>query len=162
MYFIFILTLITSNCSFNLQRIPPTQLNYILIKTNNPNSIFIHTFFHQLRDVYNIQILENIDKKSINIPILSLENEIYDKYTNSVFLNGKEATYRLVMSIKVNILLPDKPTYCTTIKATRFFFNNLNITLIKDLEMEIILQEMRQNLVNQLIEKLFCIYKYDK
>lgn len=148
--------LITAGCGFNLRGVTqvPQELRLLELSSHDPYGPITRAVYKELKQ-NGVTIIEGTTDK--NIPSLRVINSSESRETVSIFQDGKTAEYQLVMMINAQILLPDKDIYSFSSKVFRTFFDNPLTALAKDAEQDIIRQEMREQLAQQVVRKLLTV-----
>lgn len=148
--------LITAGCGFNLRGVTqiPQELRFLELNSNDLYGPITRAIYKELKQ-NGVTIIEGTADQSI--PSLRIINSNESRETVSIFQDGKTAEYQLIMIIDGQILLPDKDIYSFRSKVFRTFFDNPLTALAKDAEQDIIRQEMREQLAQQVIRKLLTV-----
>lgn len=148
--------LITAGCGFSLRGTTsvPQNLQTLIMEGGDPYGPMSRAVRSQLRQS-GVTIVE--DKTRKDLPIFRLGGVGNSKETVSIFQSGASAEYQMVMAASAQVIIPNEGSYRISAKTFRSFFDNPLTALAKDNEEEMIYQEMRQQLAQQLVRKLATI-----
>ncbi len=149
--------LIISGCGFHLRSITqvPRAIESLILDSPNPYGPLERAIREQLL-LNGIIVLEDRDNK--NVPSLRIVTTQESKNTISIFQSGKTAEYQMIITVQAQMLFPNHDPHSFLVKACQSFFDNPLIALAKDAEQEVIRQEMRDRIAQELVRKLLKQY----
>lgn len=153
--------LVTAGCGFNLRGTTsvPEGLQTLILDSSDPYGPFTRTVRSQLRQS-GVTIADDAARQ--DIPSLRLSGESSTQDTVSIFQNGITAEYQMVMEAHAQVMIPSQGIYPISAKVFRSFFDNPLTALAKDAEQDMIRQEMREQLAQQLVRKLIVVQATEK
>ncbi|URJ25591.1 LPS assembly lipoprotein LptE [Blochmannia endosymbiont of Camponotus sp.] len=159
--------IIFTSCGYRLY----TDVTVKKLRTNNIRSIILCSYdpfgpitraimtelyasridiFDDLNDLH-----DSMCTREVQIPRLNIINASEKHITTSVFQNGKEAGYRLTLSIQTNLFIPNRNYYPISVYAHRSLIRNPEKTLFNDTQENDIRKEIYRDAAQQLIYQLF-------
>lgn len=85
---------------------------------------------------------------------ITLHKDNLERKSLTLFADGQVAEYRLFYSVEVEIILPSGEGRFIRLQAQRDYLDDPGQALAKSREMEMLLQEMRVEIADQLLRKL--------
>ncbi|AMA65143.1 LPS-assembly lipoprotein LptE precursor [Candidatus Arsenophonus lipoptenae] len=154
--FIITFIIIINGCGFHLHDTDkiPKELKILKLNINNSYGHITHIIKQQLK-LNNIRLMNEAVQ---NIPILKIENTSKKIETVSIYQDGKSAEKKLIFFLNVLFILPNGTSYPINVRVERTFFDNPLEILAREAENEVIKQEIYEEAVCQLIDKLLIIY----
>lgn len=149
------------NCSYRIHNID--CLNEKLKKYHNIKNMILHSYDplgDLTKSIYielcknNIDVLDtknNYSSKKNTYMYLYIIDASESHITNSVFSDGTEAEYQLVLHVRTKLIMPGKNDYPINIRVHRTFIRNTNNSLYNDIQENDIRILMYQEIAEQLI-----------
>ena len=91
---------------------------------------------------------------SDDTPTIVLGKDTLERSNLSLFADGQVAEYLLVYKVEVQIVQPNQPLTKLKLQVQRDYLDDPRQALAKKRERELLLQEMRQQIADQLLLKL--------
>lgn len=151
-----IVTLVSAGCGFHLRDTTkiPSELKTLHLDSYDPYGPLTRTIQDQLR---SNGVMISSDALRKDIPSLRIVTSSISQDTVSIFRDGVTAEYQLVLEVQAQILVPGHDLTPISARVLRSFFSNPLTALAKDSEQNIILQEMRAQVAQQLVRKLLTV-----
>lgn len=160
---IVILVMFTS-CGYQLY----TDITEKKLRTNNIRSIILCSYdpfgpitraiiteLHASRiDIFN-DLNDDMCTRETQIARLNIIDAVEKHITTSVFQNGKEAGYQLILHIQTNFFIPNRNCYPISINVYRSLIKNPEKALFNDRQENDIRKEIYKDAAQQLIHQLF-------
>lgn len=150
--------MITAGCGFHLRgttQVPP-ELKTMIFNSSDPYGPLARSVRAQLR-LNNVTIVDNPGERT-DLPSLRILGSSEGRDTASIFRSGRTAEYSMMMTIRAQVVIPNKGIWPISATVYRSFVDNPQAALAKDSEQEIIRQEMREQAAQQLVRKLLTVH----
>ncbi|MEP4889178.1 MAG: LPS assembly lipoprotein LptE [Aliiglaciecola sp.] len=108
-----------------------------------------HFDFYQIAYVANIPV----EQKDQTIAIYLYPDSL-DRRLLSLFSTGQVAEYELVLTIKLQVIFPDKEPQIVEFDVTREYQDDPDAILAKSRELDLILKEMRNQAADRIVRML--------
>lgn len=144
------LLILLSSCGFHLRgNLPLSQFPAIYIQSER------HSELAQLvseRLAHNkVQLLEHYQQDA---PMLQLHNDSLERRTLSLFPNGQVAEYELIYKVRYTLTMPQGNEQAYEFELFRDYQDDPNQALAKARELELMLDELRQQAANRIVRQL--------
>lgn len=148
---IFVLTLWLTACGFQLRGnySLPDHLKQIQLQSSDPYSAITRQVSKRLQQG-GVQIVAS----QAELPTLTLGEEKLERSNLSLYPDGQVAEYRLIYRLTVNLLKPEQAPKEIKLQVQRDYLDDPSQALAKRREMEMMLEEMRQQVADQLLIQL--------
>ncbi|VFP84217.1 LPS-assembly lipoprotein LptE [Candidatus Erwinia haradaeae] len=164
-----IMTLCTDGCGYHpypIFRIPDI-MQTLIVDTTDPYGPLATAVYEELQH-HSVRIIDTPTTHT-NITSLRLQEETVSRDITATFPNGKTSEYVIMMTIHAEVVIPDQGVYPITSAVSRSFFDHPQAALAKDTEQNIIIDDMRQQAVEDLIRQFAILdgaeknilYQYD-
>lgn len=139
-------------CGFHLRGnyTLPAHLKQMQLQTGSPYSSLTREVTQALKRG-GVKLMTQSD---VTYPTLSLSEEKFNQTTLSVYPNGLAAEYRLIATTTATLMLPEQTPKAILLQVQRYYQDEPQGTLAKSREREVIEDEMRKQLAEQLLIKL--------
>jgi len=151
-----LLTILLSGCGFHLQYEPevPTRFKTLSYVSGDPFGRLSRNVKELLRD--NEVTLTDANDKA-KYPTLHIVKDSLNKNTISIYQDGKAAEYQLVLTVQAQVVIAGEQIHPIKVSIFRTFFDNPAAALAKNVEQNLIEDEMYKQAATQIIRKLKSI-----
>ena len=142
-----------SGCGFHLKQASylPPELRALHLSADDSKS----DLFTVLRkDLVNAQVLINLGSNQKQLPELHLYRDSLTRQTLSLFKNGQVAQYELAYSVSYRVTRPGSEPVEKGFEIYRNYQDDPDNALAKAKELDIILDELRQQASKRIIREL--------
>ncbi|QIZ77582.1 LPS assembly lipoprotein LptE [Ferrimonas lipolytica] len=143
-------TLLLSGCGLRLQGNYqyPEQLSQVQLQSNDEYGE-LHRLMQERFREHSIQVVDDN-----NAPKIWLNDDRLERATLSLFPSGQVAEYELIYSVSFNVQLKDQQAQRFSIEVRRDYLDDPRTALAKNRELNLLLQEMRQNAADKIMRIL--------
>lgn len=147
---VLMLLMLISSCGFHLRgNLPLSQFPAMYIQSER------HSELAQLvseRLAHNkVQLLQQYQPDA---PMLRLQNDSLERRTLSLFPNGQVAEYELIYKVSYTLTMPEGSEQAYEFELFRDYQDDPNQALAKARELELMLDELRQQAANRIVRQL--------
>ncbi len=141
-----------SACGFHLRGhySLPAHLQTMELQSADPYAAITRQISKRLKQG-GITLVPSADERT---PRLILGEETLERSNLSLYTDGQVAEYRLLYKLNATLILPDEAPQALSLQVQRDYQDDPSEALAKRRELELLLDEMRQQIANQLIIKL--------
>jgi LPS-assembly lipoprotein len=143
-------SLLLSSCGFHLRGSLPLERYPAIFVDAKKHSELASLLSDQLES-NKVKLLTELDPKA---PALMLQQDSLERRTLSLFPNGQVAEYELIYRVKYQLLLPDQDIQEFQFELTRDYQDDPNLALAKAKELDLLLQELRNQAASRIIRQL--------
>lgn len=143
-------SLLLSSCGFHLRGSLPLERYPAIFVDAKKHSELARLLSDQLES-NKVKLLTELDPKA---PALMLQQDSLERRTLSLFPNGQVAEYELIYRVKYQLLLPDQDIQEFQFELTRDYQDDPNLALAKAKELDLLLQELRNQAASRIIRQL--------
>lgn len=149
-------SLLIAGCGFKLrgsQALPET-VNQVAVGAVRAHSPLARTLLTRL-DVYDINgIRERELQNNENTVLVRILPETLERRLLSVYPSGQVAEYELIYGVKYIVQFPDSDSVSASFEVLRDYQDDPDQVLAKSRELELVLQEMREEAADRIIRRL--------
>ncbi len=143
-------SLLLSSCGFHLRGSLPLERYPAIFVDAKKHSELASLLSDQLES-NKVKLLTELDPKA---PALMLQQDSLERRTLSLFPNGQVAEYELIYRVKYQLLLPGQDIQEFQFELTRDYQDDPNLALAKAKELDLLLQELRNQAASRIIRQL--------
>jgi len=143
-------SLLLTSCGFHLRGSLPLE-RYPAIFVDAKKHSELASLLSQQLESNKVKLLTELDPKA---PALMLQQDSLERRTLSLFPNGQVAEYELIYRVKYQLLLPDQDIQEFQFELTRDYQDDPNLALAKAKELDLLLQELRNQAASRIIRQL--------
>ncbi|VFP80429.1 LPS assembly lipoprotein LptE [Candidatus Erwinia haradaeae] len=134
----------------------PSEMKTLVLDTEDPYGPLAMTL-HEALQLHGIHVIKR-ERKNTKISSIRLQKEEITRNTLSIFSDGKTSEYSIIMTIFIQIIIPNRGIYPITSTVSRSFFDHPYAPLAKDTEQSIMISDMRMQAVENLIHQFSQTY----
>ncbi len=143
-------SLLLTSCGFHLRGSLPLERYPAIFVDAKKHSELASLLSEQLKS-NEVKLLTELDPKA---PALMLQQDSLERRTLSLFPNGQVAEYELIYRVKYQLLLPGQDMKELQFELTRDYQDDPNLALAKAKELDLLLQELRNQAASRIIRQL--------
>ncbi|KKL02101.1 hypothetical protein EIK76_13220 [Rheinheimera mesophila] len=143
-------SLLLTSCGFHLRGSLPLERYPAIFVDAKKHSELASLLSEQLKS-NEVKLLTELDPKA---PALMLQQDSLERRTLSLFPNGQVAEYELIYRVKYQLLLPEQDIQEFQFELTRDYQDDPNLALAKAKELDLLLQELRNQAASRIIRQL--------
>ena len=143
-------SLLLTSCGFHLRGSLPLERYPAIFVDAKKHSELASLLSEQLTS-NEVKLLTELDPKA---PALMLQQDSLERRTLSLFPNGQVAEYELIYRVKYQLLLPGQDIQEFQFELTRDYQDDPNLALAKAKELDLLLQELRNQAASRIIRQL--------
>lgn len=143
-------SLLLTSCGFHLRGSLPLERYPAIFVDAKKHSELASLLSEQLES-NKVKLLTELDPKA---PALMLQQDSLERRTLSLFPNGQVAEYELIYRVKYQLLLPGQDIQEFQFELTRDYQDDPNLALAKAKELDLLLQELRNQAASRIIRQL--------
>lgn len=143
-------SLLLTSCGFHLRGSLPLERYPAIFVDAKKHSELASLLSEQLKS-NEVKLLTELDPKA---PALMLQQDSLERRTLSLFPNGQVAEYELIYRVKYHLLLPEQDIQEFQFELTRDYQDDPNLALAKAKELDLLLQELRNQAASRIIRQL--------
>lgn len=147
-------SLLLTSCGFHLRGSLPLERYPTIFVDAKKHSELASLLSDQLES-NKVKLLTELDPKA---PALMLQQDSLERRTLSLFPNGQVAEYELIYRVQYQLLLPDQEIQEFQFELTRDYQDDPNLALAKAKELDLLLQELRNQAASRIIRQLNRIH----
>lgn len=143
-------SMLLSSCGFHLRGdLPLSHFSAMYIQSQRHSEL---AALLSTRLEYNkVQLLESYQKSA---PMLQLIDDTLERRTLSLFANGQVAEYELIYKVRYALTMPDGEPSEYQFELFRDYQDDPNQALAKAKELDLMLDELRQQAANRIMRQL--------
>jgi LPS-assembly lipoprotein len=145
-----LLSLLLSSCGFHLRgNLPLSHFPAMYVQSQRHSEL---AALVSARLQHNkVQLLDSYQQSA---PMLQLVDDSLERRTLSLFPNGQVAEYELIYKVRYALTMPDKEPQQYQFEIFRDYQDDPNQALGKAKELELLLDELRQQAANRILRQL--------
>ncbi|GAA5191624.1 LPS assembly lipoprotein LptE [Ferrimonas gelatinilytica] len=145
-------TLLTG-CGFHLQGsyLIPDELNQMQLRSDDHYGE-LHRLVRERLRLHQITLVEDE-----TAPMLRLDDDRLERSTLSLFPSGQVAEYELIYTVRFSVILPEQEPQRFNVEIRRDYLDDPRTALAKTRELELLLEEMREQAADRLLRTLATI-----
>ena len=147
-------SLILTSCGFHLRGSLPLERYPAIFVDAKKHSELASLLSEQLES-NKVKLLAELDPQA---PALMLQQDSLERRTLSLFPNGQVAEYELIYRVSYQLLLPGQDIQEFQFELTRDYQDDPNLALAKAKELDLLLQELRNQAASRIIRQLNRIH----
>lgn len=145
-------------CGFKLRdsQALPEQFKHVTVQSASANSLLARALTKRL-PVYQLSgesITNGDDESSPELVRIILKPEQYERTLLSVFTTGQVAEYELIYTVRYRVLFPNKQAIDNEISVSRQYQDDPDQILAKSRELDLVLEDMRDEASDRIIRLL--------
>lgn len=147
-----LLSLLLAGCGFRLRGsyLLPEQLSTLYVQSHDEYS----EVSQQLKRLLKANNTQLLSQASPEYPVVQLQGDKLDRRTLSIFSNGQVAEYELIYSVEYALRLPQQDATKQKVEIYRNYQDDPDAALAKSKELELIINEMRQQAADRIMRQL--------
>jgi LPS-assembly lipoprotein len=143
-------SLLLTSCGFHLRGSLPLERYPAIFVDAKKHSELASLLSEQLES-NKVKLLTELDPQA---PALMLQQDSLERRTLSLFPNGQVAEYELIYRVSYQLLLPGQDIQEFQFELTRDYQDDPNLALAKAKELDLLLQELRNQAASRIIRQL--------
>ncbi len=147
-------SLLLTSCGFHLRGSLPLERYPAIFVDAKKHSELASLLSEQLES-NKVKLLAELDPQA---PALMLQQDSLERRTLSLFPNGQVAEYELIYRVSYQLLLPGQDIQEFQFELTRDYQDDPNLALAKAKELDLLLQELRNQAASRIIRQLNRIH----
>jgi LPS-assembly lipoprotein len=142
--------LVLSSCGFHLRGdLPLSHFPAMHIQSERHSELA--TLVGERLQHNKVQLLDSYQQSA---PMLQLIDDTLERRTLSLFPNGQVAEYELIYKVRYALTMPDAAPLQYQFEIFRDYQDDPNQALAKSKELELLLDELRQQAANRIVRQL--------
>ena len=143
-------SLLLSSCGFHLRGdLPLSQFEAMHIKSERHSELA--ALVAQRLQHNKVQLLDSYQQTA---PVLQLIDDSLERRNLTLFPNGQVAEYELIYKVRYQLTMPDGEPQPYQFELYRDYQDDPNQALAKAKELELMLDELRQQAANRILRQL--------
>jgi len=157
---VLLVTLIITGCGFKLRGshfIPKPMQNMVFSSKLKTAKLADAVQKHLQHNGVTFHRLNEPDVSKSEVAYLQLINDKLDRRTLSLFANGQVAEYELIYSVTYQVTAPNQDPQTFEFEIYRNYQDDPDNVLAKSRELELVVNEMRQQAADRILRQLATI-----